>query len=334
MGPLWLDLKGCELDAEERELLEHPLIGGVIHFARNYHDSQQLAALNKAVRVAAKRPILIGVDQEGGRVQRFREQFSIIPPAQSFAMMDNGEQIARESGWLMAAELIAHDIDLSFAPVLDRGFDCKAIGSRAFGDDNATVLRYSTAYMNGMKDAGMATTGKHFPGHGAVLADSHFESPVDDRTTLFEEDMAIFKEQIDAGTLDALMPAHVIYPHFDSLPASGSPYWLKSILCDQLGFKGIIFSDDLSMEGATVMGGPAERCKQALAAGCDMLLLCNNRQSTIEAIDGLPLSEVPQAATLAKRQSFSVKELKATQKWKDVSHRIQTFNAKWQECQG
>ncbi|KXF80426.1 beta-N-acetylhexosaminidase [Enterovibrio coralii] len=333
MGPLWLDLTGCELDAEERELLEHPLIGGVIHFARNYHDSEQLAALNKAIRKAAKRPILIGVDQEGGRVQRFREQFSIIPPAQSFAMMDNGEQFARESGWLMAAELIAHDFDLSFAPVLDRGFDCKAIGSRAFGDDNDTVLRYSTAYMQGMKDVGMATTGKHFPGHGAVLADSHFESPIDDRTSLFEQDMAIFKAQIDAGILDAMMPAHVIYPHFDDLPASGSPYWLKDILRNKLGFKGIVFSDDLSMEGATVMGGPAERCRQALAAGCDMLLLCNNRQSTIEAIDGLSITEVPQAASLAKRQSFSVKELKATEKWKEISKRIEAYNAEWQERQ-
>ncbi|MDD1780140.1 beta-N-acetylhexosaminidase [Enterovibrio sp. ZSDZ35] len=334
MGPLWLDLEGCELDAEERELLEHPLVGGVILFARNYHDSSQLTALNDSVRKAAKRPILIGVDQEGGRVQRFREQFSLIPPAQSYALMDNGEQIARESGWLMAAELIAHNIDLSFAPVLDRGFDCKAIGSRAFGDDTDTVLRYSSAYMMGMKDAGMSTTGKHFPGHGAVLADSHFESPIDDRTTLFEEDMAIFKAQIDAGTLDAMMPAHVIYPHFDSLPASGSSYWLKSILREKLGFKGIIFSDDLSMEGATVMGGPAERCRQALAAGCDMLLMCNNRQSTIEAIDGLPISDVPQAATLMKQQSFSVKELKATQKWKGVSKRIEAYNAEWLSRQG
>lgn len=334
MGPLWLDVEGCELDAEERELLQHPTVGGVILFARNYHDSQQLAALTAAIRKAAKRPVLIGVDQEGGRVQRFREQFTLIPPAQSYAQVRDGLAIAQESGWLMAAELMAHDIDISFAPVLDRGFDCKAIGSRAFGDDNDTVIRYSTAFMKGMKEAGMATTGKHFPGHGAVIADSHVESPKDERDNLFEQDMAIFTAQIEAGVLDAMMPAHVIYPHYDDLPASGSPYWLKQVLREQLGFKGIVFSDDLSMEGATVMGGPAERCKQALAAGCDMLLLCNNRQSSIEALDSLPIIEVPQAINLAKRKSFSVRELQGAERWRDAKKRIEAFHAEWQDKQG
>ncbi|WP_158174488.1 beta-N-acetylhexosaminidase [Grimontia hollisae] len=333
MGPLWLDVEGGELSAEERELLQHPTVGGVILFARNYHDSQQLAALTTAIRKAAKRPILIGVDQEGGRVQRFREQFTLIPPAQSYAQMRDGLAIAQESGWLMAAELMAHDIDISFAPVLDRGFDCKAIGSRAFGEDNDTVIRYSTAFMKGMKDAGMATTGKHFPGHGAVIADSHVESPKDERDNLFEQDMAIFTAQIEAGVLDAMMPAHVIYPHYDDLPASGSPYWLKRVLREQLGFKGIVFSDDLSMEGATVMGGPAERCKQSLAAGCDMLLLCNNRQSSIEALDNLPIIEVPQAVNLAKKNHFSVKELQGTERWREAQKRIEAFHVEWQEKQ-
>lgn len=333
MGPLWLDLEGCELDAEERELLQHPSVGGLILFARNYHDSRQLAALTESVRKAAKRPILIGVDQEGGRVQRFREQFTIIPPAQSYAQMEDGLTLAKEAGWLMAAELMAHDIDLSFAPVLDRGFDCKAIGSRAFGEDNDTVIQFSTAFMAGMKDAGMATTGKHFPGHGAVLADSHFESPKDERDNLFEQDMAIFTAQIQAGVLDAMMPAHVIYPHYDDLPASGSPYWLKKVLREQLGFKGIVFSDDLSMEGATVMGGPAERCQQALAAGCDMLLLCNNRQSSIEALDNLPIIDVPQAASLAKKHQFWVRDLQSAEKWRDVKKRVEQRHAEWQEKQ-
>ncbi|MEK6214460.1 MAG: beta-N-acetylhexosaminidase, partial [Vibrio fluvialis] len=166
MGPLWLDVEGCELTAEDREILAHPTVGGVILFARNYHDNQQLLALNKAIRQAAKRPILIGVDQEGGRVQRFLDGFSKIPAAQLYARSDNGEQLAEDGGWLMAAELIAHDINLSFAPVLDKGFDCRAIGNRAFGDDVQSVLTYSSAYMRGMKSVGMATTGKHFPGHG------------------------------------------------------------------------------------------------------------------------------------------------------------------------
>jgi len=187
MGPLWLDVEGYELTAEDREILQHPTVGGVILFARNYHDNQQLLALNKAIRQAAKRPILIGVDQEGGRVQRFREGFSKIPAAQLYAKNENGVELAKQGGWLMAAELIAHDVDLSFAPVLDKGFECRAIGNRAFGDEVSTVLKYSSAFMQGMKSVGMATTGKHFPGHGAVIADSHLETPYDEREVISDD---------------------------------------------------------------------------------------------------------------------------------------------------
>ena len=253
MGPLWVDVAGYELTVEDKEILEHPTVGGLILFARNYHDSEQLQALTQSIRKAAKRPILIGVDQEGGRVQRFREGFSLIPAAEEYAKHQNGEELARMGGWLMAAELIAHDIDLSFAPVLDKGHQCKAIGNRAFGEDADTILRFSTAYMQGMKSVGMATTGKHFPGHGGVIADSHLETPYDERSDIFEQDMAIFKAQIDAGILDAMMPAHVIFPNYDSQPASGSEYWLKQVLRQQLGFKGLVFSDDLTMEGAAIM---------------------------------------------------------------------------------
>ncbi|EKO3932550.1 beta-N-acetylhexosaminidase [Vibrio fluvialis] len=322
MGPLWLDVEGCELTAEDREILAHPTVGGVILFARNYHDNQQLLALNKAIRQAAKRPILIGVDQEGGRVQRFRDGFSKIPAAQLYARSDNGEQLAEDGGWLMAAELIAHDIDLSFAPVLDKGFDCRAIGNRAFGDDVQSVLTYSSAYMRGMKSIGMVTTGKHFPGHGAVIADSHLETPYDERDSI-AADMAIFRAQIEAGILDAMMPAHVIYPHYDAQPASGSPYWLKQVLRQELGFKGIVFSDDLSMEGAAIMGGPAERAQQSLDAGCDMVLMCNKRESAVAVLDKLPISEVPQALPLLKQQNFTFSELKATERWKLASQAMQ-----------
>ncbi len=331
MGPLWLDLQGYELDAEECELLQHPTAGGVILFARNYHDTQQLDALTKAIRKNAKRPILIGVDQEGGRVQRFKDDFTHLPPAQSFAKLKSGEKMAIEVGWLMAAELIAHDIDLSFAPVLDRGFNCKAIGTRAFGDDNSTVIRFSTAFMQGMKEAGMATTGKHFPGHGAVIADSHFETPFDDRNDLLEQDMAIFKGHIEAGVLDALMPAHVIYPQFDDLPASGSSFWLKKILRAQLGFKGIVFSDDLNMEGAKVMGNTPYRCQQALDAGCDMLLLCNNRASSILALDNLKVTEVSNADILLKKHQISLTELKRSTRWKEARKAIEVFLNVWEE---
>lgn len=322
MGPLWLDVEGYELTAEDREILQHPTVGGVILFARNYHDNQQLLALNKAIRQAAKRPILIGVDQEGGRVQRFREGFSKIPAAQLYAKSENGVELAKQGGWLMAAELIAHDVDLSFAPVLDKGFECRAIGNRAFGDDVSTVLKYSSAYMQGMKSVGMATTGKHFPGHGAVIADSHLETPYDEREVI-SDDISIFKAQIEADILDAMMPAHVIYPHFDDQPASGSPYWLKKVLRQEMGFKGIVFSDDLSMEGAAIMGSPAERSQQALDAGCDMILMCNKREAAIEVLDNLAIVDVPQALQLLKKQNFSYQELKAMQEWKQAVSAMQ-----------
>ncbi|TFH90980.1 beta-N-acetylhexosaminidase [Vibrio ouci] len=323
MGPLWLDVAGCELTAEDKEILQHPTVGGLILFARNYHDSEQLLALNKSIRQAAKRPILIGVDQEGGRVQRFREGFSLIPAAEQYAKQANGEQLAEQGGWLMAAELVAHDIDLSFAPVLDKGHECKAIGSRAFGDDVDTIIRHSLAYMKGMKSVGMATTGKHFPGHGGVVADSHLETPFDDRDNIFDQDMAIFKAQIEAGILDAMMPAHVVYPHYDDQPASGSEFWLKQVLRQKLGFNGIIFSDDLTMEGAAIMGGPAERAHQSLVAGCDMVLVCNQRDAQVEVLDNLPIMETPGAEKLLKTQSFSLAELQRSEAWKQASQAMQ-----------
>lgn len=323
MGPLWLDVEGYELTAEDREMLEHPTVGGLILFARNYHDSEQLIELNRQIRQAARGPIVIGVDQEGGRVQRFREGFTSLPPASLYADLGD-ESLANQAGWLMAAELIAHDIDLSFAPVLDQGHECKAIGNRAFGDNLQTIVQYSTAFMAGMKSAGMATTGKHFPGHGGVIADSHLETPIDDRSTIFEDDMRIFKAHIQSGLLDAMMPAHVVFPHYDDKPASGSRYWLKQVLRQQLGFDGIIFSDDLSMEGAAVMGGPAERAQQALEAGCDMLLLCNNRQSSIKVLDSLPISHVPQAHSMLRTRDFSWSELRKSEQWKLANKNILT----------
>ncbi|MCK6264878.1 beta-N-acetylhexosaminidase [Vibrio sp. ZSDE26] len=325
MGPLWIDVAGYELTAEDREILEHPTVGGLILFSRNYHDSEQLIALNKEIRKVAKRPLLIGVDQEGGRVQRFREGFSIIPAAEEYAKHNKGEALAKQGGWLMAAELIAHDIDLSFAPVLDKGHECKAIGSRAFGESVDEIIRYSSAYMQGMKSVGMATTGKHFPGHGGVIADSHLETPYDHREDIFQSDMATFKAQIESGILDAMMPAHVIYPHYDEQPASGSEYWLKQILRQELGFKGLIFSDDLTMEGASIMGSPAERAHQSLVAGCDMLLVCNKRDAQVEVLDNLPIMDVPTADALLKKQSFNLSELQGSNDWKQASEAMKAI---------
>lgn len=321
MGPLWIDVDGFELTAEDREILEHPTVGGLILFARNYHDSEQLSELTRQIRHAAKKSILIGVDQEGGRVQRFRDGFTLLPAAQRYAQLGD-EMLAQQAGWLMAAEIIAHDIDVSFAPVLDQGFRSKAIGNRAFGEDFDSVIRYSTAFMRGMKQAGMATTGKHFPGHGGVVTDSHYETPFDPRSDIFDNDMRIFSAQIQAGVLDAMMPAHVVFPHYDDRPASGSSYWLKQVLRQQLGFNGLVFSDDLSMEGAAIMGGAAERAQAALDAGCDMLLMCNNRQYSIEVLDKLAIQTVELAATMKKRQSYSFAELKASQQWQQVNKRV------------
>jgi beta-N-acetylhexosaminidase len=321
MGPLWIDVAGYELTAEDREILEHPTVGGLILFARNYHDSEQLIELNRQIRQAAKKPIVIGVDQEGGRVQRFRDGFTLLPPAARYAKLKD-EALAHQAGWLMAAELIAHDIDLSFAPVLDQGEQSKAIGNRAFGDNFQTIVQYTTAFMAGMKSAGMATTGKHFPGHGGVTADSHLETTVDNRDSIFEDDMRIFQAHIKAGVLDAMMPAHVVFPHYDDKPASGSSYWLKEVLRKQLGFNGIVFSDDLSMEGAAIMGGPAARAQQALDAGCDTLLMCNNRNSTIEVLDNLPITKVKQASRMLRKKNFDLEELKKSAQWKAANSKV------------
>ncbi|UJF18580.1 beta-N-acetylhexosaminidase [Vibrio sp. SS-MA-C1-2] len=325
MGPLWLDVEGYELTAEDREVLAHPTVGGVIHFACNYHDNQQLIELNRQIRVAAKRPILIGVDQEGGRVQRFKEGFTRIPAAQTLVDCQQGENVAQQAGWLMAAELIAHDIDLSFAPVLDKGHQSKAIGNRAFSNHSPEILRFSRAYMKGMKSVGMATTGKHFPGHGGVTADSHLETPFDPRDTIISDDMEIFRQQITAGLLDAIMPAHVIYSHYDQIPASGSEFWLKKVLRQQLNFEGIVFSDDLSMEGAAIMGSPSERAQQSLDAGCDMVLMCNNRNSAVEVLDHLTISEVSKAVSLQKKSTFTLSELQATDQWQQANREMQVL---------
>ncbi|SIO35206.1 beta-N-acetylhexosaminidase [Salinivibrio sp. ES.052] len=334
MGPVWLDMHAEQIDNEEKEILAHPSVGGVILFARNYHDSAQLRALTQSIRVAAGREILIGVDQEGGRVQRFRDAFTPIPAAQSYHALGASPDIAQQAGWLMAAELISHGIDLSFAPVLDLGFGCAAIKDRAFGAEKEAVTQYARAFSLGMRRAGMATTGKHFPGHGAVQEDSHLVTPQDTRDILQSSDFAIFKAFIEQGLLDAVMPAHVIYPQHDTLPASGSPYWLTRILRHQLGFEGIIFSDDLSMGGAHVFGDAPSRAKAALDAGCDMALICNDRPSAVSVLDALPIESVPVADTLRVRQSIDWQALKRDAGWKAAHHALVEHDKVWRDKQG
>lgn len=309
-GPVMLDLAGPTLQAEERERLRHPLVGGVILFTRNYESPEQIAELTHTIRAARSRPILIGVDHEGGRVQRFRAGFGALPAAGTIGRLYAEEprravRLAEASGWLMARELRTVDIDFSFAPVLDidRGIS-RAIGDRAFHREPSVVATLAHAFMTGMSRAGMAATGKHFPGHGGVEADSHVAIPTDDRTldAIKAEDWVPFVHMMQAG-LAAVMPAHVIYPSVDAQPAGFSRVWLQQVLRTELKFEGVIFSDDLSMEGAKVAGGVLDRAHAALGAGCDMILVCNDPSAAETVLNGLGSYANPAAqARLARMQ--------------------------------
>jgi beta-N-acetylhexosaminidase len=293
IAPLMLDLNGVELTAEEKELLQHPLTGGVILFTRNYESIEQLDQLVKDIRIATNNDILISVDHEGGRVQRFRSEFTKLPAIAKLSENDHSEKSSYQHGWLMAAEVRAMGIDFSFAPVLDINYGVsEVIGDRAFNQDPQIISHLATEYIKGMRDAGMASTGKHFPGHGAVTEDSHHEIPRDSRSReeIWQADIIPFADLIKSG-LDAVMPAHVIYTEIDDKPAGFSSYWLQTILREELNFDGVIFSDDLTMEGASVMGGYTERAEAAMHAGCDMVLVCNNRQGAIEVIDNAKLEQ-------------------------------------------
>lgn len=329
MGPFILDLHSYELDQEERELLAHPTVGGVIFFARNYYDSAQLSALVKAIR-GVNPSLLLTVDQEGGRVQRFREGFFALPAPGLLAQQTSPDRLAliEDTGWLMAAELVAHDIDLSFAPVLDLERGSEVIGDRSFGDDPDAVIANASAYIKGMGDAGMAAVAKHFPGHGSVRADSHIASPVDERKyeAVASADLIPFKALINQGLVQGIMPAHVIYAAVDSQPAGFSRLWLQKILRQQLNFNGLIFSDDLSMAGAAIAGSYAQRAQSALAAGCDLLLACNNRAGAIEIVDTLSHDERRDLSSLKKTVSCDKAEFYKSERWKAASERVRRIS--------
>ena len=253
MGPIMLDVSGFELTHEEIDILDHPLVGGLILFSRNYHDQKQLFDLVRHIRSVTRNDVIIATDHEGGRVQRFRQGFSDIPAMGSINRHTNENiqqsgYLCEQFGWLMAAELLAFDIDISFAPVLDIQGVSEVIGDRSFHQQPQIIVQLASDFIKGMHRAGMSATGKHFPGHGNVLEDSHVAMPIDKRSRedIFNLDMAIFKSIHQQGLLDAVMPAHVIYPEVDDLPAGFSETWIKQILRQELDFDGVVFSDDLS----------------------------------------------------------------------------------------
>ena len=277
-----LDVAGTQLTAEDRRRLAHPLVGGVILFSRNFESCQQLQQLTADIHALRSPPLIIAVDHEGGRVQRFREGFTRLPPMRELGLIWDHDRrhaalLAHEVGFVLAAELRVYGVDLSFAPVLDVDYgNSSVIGDRAFHSQADAIAELAIALMHGLRDGGMAAVGKHFPGHGHVRADSHHEVPIDER----------FRRLVESG-MGGIMPAHVIYPKVDPSPAGFSEKWLKRILRGELGFDGVIFSDDLSMEGASVAGNVVSRGEAALKAGCDMVLVCNNPQSADELLAGL-----------------------------------------------
>jgi beta-N-acetylhexosaminidase len=289
-----LDVAGLELAADEREMLAHPLVGGVILFARNYQSPAQLEALTAAIHAVRTPRLLIAVDHEGGRVQRFTAGFTRLPPMRALGRLYDREpalaaNLAGAIGVVLAAELRERGVDFSFTPVLDIDFGSSSvIGDRAFHATAVGVAALAGGLAAGLARMGMGAVGKHFPGHGYARADSHHEVPIDERplAAIEADDLVPYQALIGKG-LAGVMPAHVIYPQVDKRPAGFSPVWLKDILRGRLGFDGIVFSDDLSMEGASVAGGIVERGRAALSAGCDMVLVCNAPDAAQRLLDGL-----------------------------------------------
>lgn len=335
LGPIMLDVAGLELLAEDRELLEHPLVGGLILFTRNYQDREQLAALCAALR-QIRPELLIAVDYEGGRVQRFREGFTRIPAMRRIGDLYDASpaaahELAQTCGWMIASELREFDVDLSFAPVLDLdGGVSEIIGDRAFHSDAEASITLAKAFMQGQYAAGMASTGKHFPGHGQVAPDSHKELPVDERSEAeLQRDIQPFTALIEAG-LPSVMMAHIRFPAIDEMPASLSSRWVRHILREQIGFDGAVFTDDLSMGGAAVMGSHAERAQRALEAGCDMLPVCNDREGVVQILDQLPQSvDTRSAGRLARLRANAHNQPQALQgspAWQQARQTLEAFN--------
>lgn len=316
-GSLMLDIAGTWLTAEDRQILRQPEVAGLILFGRNIEHPRQVRELSAAIR-AVRPDLLLAVDQEGGRVQRLRQGFVRLPAMRAIADNANADVLAEHCGWLMATEVLAVGLDLSFAPVLDLDHQRSAVvGSRAFETDAQRATQLAAAFIRGMSAAGMAATGKHFPGHGWAEADSHVAIPVDERSLeqIRASDLQPFAQL--SRQLAAVMPAHVIYPQVDDRPAGFSRRWLQEILRGELQFTGVIFSDDLSMAGAHVMGDAACRIEAALSAGCDMGLVCNDRAAAELALSALQRLQVvvPPGLARMRRQAFPGTEYRQSPRW-------------------
>jgi beta-N-acetylhexosaminidase len=328
LGPVMVDIAGTALTAADREILAHPLVGSVILFTRNYADPQQLQALVADIQSVRSPALLVAVDHEGGRVQRFRLGFSALPPlrriGQAFdADSAQGLSMARSLGWLMAAEVLACGLDFSFAPCLDLDYGVSSIiGDRSFHARAPIVSQLAVAYMHGMRDAGMAATGKHYPGHGAVVADSHHALPVDRRELVdMDEELLPYRRLIASG-LPAVMVAHVLYPAIDDQPASFSRRWVAGVLRQELGFGGLVFADDLTMAGAAAAGDLMQRARRALSAGCDVLPVCNDRPAVERLLDGLgvavdPVSQL-RLVRMRGRKQLRFENLTASATWQSA----------------
>lgn len=337
MGPVMFDLDGQTLSAEEETLLQNPLIGGVIYFARNYASPDQISELTQSIR-EIRPDLLIAVDQEGGRVQRFKAGFTRIPAMQQFLQAYRSSahdtlELVKDSAWLMASELLAVGLDFSFAPVLDRD-DCRCavIADRSFSPKVEELIALASAWIDGMQEAGMAATGKHFPGHGQVVEDSHLTTPVDRRCLeeIKKQDMLPFK--VLAPKLNAIMPAHIVFPEVDSKHTVGfSSYWLQSILRQDLQFDGVIFSDDLTMAGAASAGSFVTRARLALEAGCTMVLVCNHRQGLNEILNQLdypmPIKSQQQLQSMRAFSTLTLNTLQETSRWKYTHEWLNSLSA-------
>ncbi len=325
LGPLMISLEGTALEDRERVWLESPAVGGVILFSRNFSDLDQLIGLIDEIHRLRSPPLLVAVDQEGGRVQRFREPFTVLPPMRALGHrydMDSkaGRRIAYDFGWLMAAELLAAGVDISFAPVIDLDLGiADVIGDRALHAEAEVVAELSDAFVDGMQAAGMVATAKHYPSHAGVHADTHTDIAMDrrDYPALFD-DLLPYRRLIASG-LHSIMVGHVSFPRLDELPASLSHWWIETELRGQLRFSGAVISDDMSMEGTSLYGTPADRCVMALEAGCDMVLLCNSPEAVPETIDRLKAYNDPAARLRLMRlrghRGMQLDALRETPRW-------------------